>query len=177
MSTISVTELFKRKLRNLEQAHRNYNPRGRNAEGSRHSIEWRFQSLRDLTRLDEVCDLLDNNPRLAERWNRMERHMAGLPGVLVTTSVTTTEVEEAKAVYRTVRTAFLAAMDNEDAAFARYFAKRASGVRTNGAAVSRLSNLTNYLSAELSAAQSRLFLLDVDPWELDDKDKIPRIPV
>lgn len=69
------------------------------------------------------------------------------------TAAVTTEVEEAKAVYRRVRTAFLAAMDNEDAAFARYFAKRASGVRTNGAAVSRLSNLTNYLSAELSAAQ------------------------
>ena len=51
----------------------------------------------------------------------------------------------------------------EDAAFARYFAKRQAGEPTNGAAVSRLANRVNYLSADLESASGPLWDADLDP--------------
>lgn len=85
--------------------------------------------------------------------------------------------EEVLAAYRAARASYYAAAAREDAAFARYFAKRQRGEATNGAAVSRLSNLTNYASAELYSAQSALYRLDVDPWDIDDADGVERTPV
>lgn len=69
---------FARMMSNLEAALRRYDPRGRNAEASKATQEWRFRLLQDMARTDEVCDLLDNNPTLASRWNKLERKMAGL---------------------------------------------------------------------------------------------------
>lgn len=86
-------------------------------------------------------------------------------------------VAEAVAAYRAARAAYYAAAAREDSAFARYFAKRQRGEATNGAAVSRLSNLTNYASTELYSAQSALYRHDVDPWDVDDADGVERTPV
>lgn len=85
--------------------------------------------------------------------------------------------EKAIEAYREARTAWLAAGDREDAAFARYFAKRQAGTPTNGAATARLSNLTSYASAAMYSAQSALYRLDLDPWTIDDEDGVERTPV
>lgn len=74
-----TTELFKRRLTNLEAAWRNRSNWSRNAAGSQAGAEYRYRLLREMARTDAVCDLLDNNPKLAARWNRMERRMVGLP--------------------------------------------------------------------------------------------------
>lgn len=72
--------------------------------------------------------------------------------------------------YRASRDAFDLCAKREDEAFRRYFNKLQAGEPTNGAAVSRLSNLTNYASAALSSAQSALYRVDIDPWDVDDAD-------
>lgn len=89
----------------------------------------------------------------------------------------TLTAEQALTLYRAARAAYYAAAAREDAAFARYFTKRQAGVATNGAAVSRLSNLTSYASTELYSAQSALYRLDLDPWAVDDADEVERTPV
>lgn len=76
--------------------------------------------------------------------------------------------------YRSVRSAYLEAVEREDAAFRRYFAKVQAGEPTNGAAVSRLSNVTSYLSADLAVAEGRLYAAEVDPREIDLADGIER---
>lgn len=85
--------------------------------------------------------------------------------------------DEALATYRAARAAYYAACEREDAAFARYFRKIQDGVATNGAAVSRLSNLSNYASTLLYQAQSGLYKLDIDPWDIDDADGVERTPL
>jgi hypothetical protein len=71
-------ELFRRRLTNLEAAWRNRSNWGRNV-GSQAGAEYRYGLLCAMARTGEICDLLDNNPKLAARWNRMERRMVGLP--------------------------------------------------------------------------------------------------
>lgn len=85
--------------------------------------------------------------------------------------------EQAIDAYRAARTAWLAAGDRSDAAFSRYFAKLRAGEPTNGAAVARLDNLTNYASAALYQAQGALYKLDIDPWDIDDEDGVEHTPV
>ena len=78
-STSTDSQRFERKLRNLENAWRRRHQNGRNAESSDRARAWRYSELQALVAgSDEVCDTLDNSPKLAERWNRMERRMAGL---------------------------------------------------------------------------------------------------
>ena len=79
--------------------------------------------------------------------------------------------------YRAARAAYYEAAAREDAAFLRYFQKLQNGERTNGAAVSRLGNLTNYASAELAQAQGALWALDIDPHTVDDEDGVERTPL
>jgi hypothetical protein len=85
--------------------------------------------------------------------------------------------EEALKQYRAARDAYYASAKREDEAFSRYFAKVQAGTRTNGAAVSRLSNATNYASAEMFSAQAVLYRMDIDPWDVDDEDGVERTPV
>jgi hypothetical protein len=85
--------------------------------------------------------------------------------------------DEAIEQYRAARAAYYEAARREDDAFRRYFLKIRAGEPTNGAAVSRLSNLTNYASAALANAQSALYRLDIDPWTVDDEDGVERTPM
>lgn len=85
--------------------------------------------------------------------------------------------DEAIANYRTVRTAHDAAHVKADAAFKRYFSKLQRGERTNGAATARLENEANYLAADLSVAQGKLFALDLNPWDIDDADGVERTTI
>lgn len=89
----------------------------------------------------------------------------------------TPEQEAVVDSYRAARDAYYAAVEREDAAFRRYFDKIQSGNPTNGAAVSRLSNRSNELSAALYSAQGPVYDLDLDPWDIDDEDGVPRSPV
>jgi hypothetical protein len=72
---------FTRELRNTESQYRRMDSgtlTGRNADASADSLSWKLRRLRDLARTDAVCDALDANPKLAARWNRIERRAAGL---------------------------------------------------------------------------------------------------
>ena len=60
----------------------------------------------------------------------------------------------ALANYRAKRTAYYVAAMLEDAAFA-----------------------ANYASAELHCAQGELYKHDLDPWDVDDADRVERTPV
>lgn len=75
------TETFKRRLRNLESSYQRLDSgklTGRNAAGSDGTRALNYRLLSELARTDEVCDALDADPKLAARWNRMERRQAGL---------------------------------------------------------------------------------------------------
>lgn len=85
--------------------------------------------------------------------------------------------EEAVEAYRSARDAYYLAVDREDAAFRRYLRKRHEGTPTNGAALSRLCNVTSDRSAVLFSAQSRLYAAGIDPWDVDDADGVERTPV
>lgn len=85
--------------------------------------------------------------------------------------------DAAAAAYRDVRGRWMEACHRADNAFARYFAKLQAGEVTNGAAVARLDNAVNELSAVLYSAQSELFRCELDPWNLDDLDAVPRTPL
>ncbi len=50
-----------------------------------------------------------------------------------------------------------------DASFDRWFKKAHNGERTNAAAATRLANLTNYASADMQSAASKLYALNIDP--------------
>jgi len=79
--------------------------------------------------------------------------------------------------YRAARDAYYVAAAREDATFARYFAKRVNGEKTNGAAVSRAMNVTSYASAEMAQAQGRIYAMGMDPWDIDDQDGVERTPI
>jgi len=80
-------------------------------------------------------------------------------------------------VYRAARDAYRAAAVREDAAFRRWFIKRQAHEPTNGGAAARLAHETNRLRADLHSAQSALYALDLDPWDIDDADGVERTPV
>jgi hypothetical protein len=84
---------------------------------------------------------------------------------------------EVLAEYRAARAAYYAACKKADDSFARYFQKRQDGERTNGATTARLENEANYASTRLYRAQSALYALDLDPWDIDDQDGVERTPV
>lgn len=83
-----------------------------------------------------------------------------------------TEIDAAIANYRTKRDEFLALSDRADAAFARYFAKLQNGEPTNAAQATRLSDLTNYASADVSGAAAPLWAAGIDPATIDAADGI-----
>lgn len=85
--------------------------------------------------------------------------------------------EEAIANYRAKRATWLLACEREDAAFMRWFKKAREGDTTNAAGAARAANTTSYASAEMYSAQSALYALDIDPWDIDDKDGVERTPV
>ena len=89
----------------------------------------------------------------------------------------TAEQEAAVAEYRRVRDIYLDLCRREDAAFARYFARLHAGLRTNGAATSRLANLANYASTDVYSAQGALYKVGIEPWDIDDADRVERVPV
>lgn len=77
----AAVETFRRELRNTESQYRRRDSgelTGRNATASDDSLDWKLARLRELARTDEVCDALDADAWLAERWNRVERRAAGL---------------------------------------------------------------------------------------------------
>jgi hypothetical protein len=79
--------------------------------------------------------------------------------------------------YRGARAAYYLAARREDEAFVRWFAKWQAGENTNAAAAARLANRTSELSCDLHSAQSALYALDLDPWDVDDEDGVKRTPV
>jgi len=82
--------------------------------------------------------------------------------------------EEALANYREKRDAYLVAAAREDAAFVKWFTKRRDGEHTNGGAASRLATQANYASADLAAAQGKLYKFDIDPADVDREDGVER---
>jgi hypothetical protein len=66
-------------------------------------------------------------------------------------------VRESHAAYRATRAEFERLSKLADEAFVRWFTKRREGVRTNGAAAVRLSNLANYASADLAGAELAVY--------------------
>lgn len=80
------------------------------------------------------------------------------------------EALQVVALYRQRREAFVAAADKADDAFGRWFAKGHAGVATNGAQANRLSHEANYLSADLSGVEGKLYAMDVDPRDVDKLD-------
>lgn len=109
--------------------------------------------------------------------NGQEFHMSDESYALVCEGAALREVEAKVAAYREARDAYYAAAKREDAAFGRYWNKVQSGERTNGAAVARLSNITNEKSCALYSAMSDIYALDIDPHSIDDADGVERSPV
>lgn len=77
--------------------------------------------------------------------------------------------------YREARDVFIEARAKADVAWLRWFRRTQAGIRTSGAAAQRLANRANHASAELYAAEGRLWALNVDPAEIDRQDGIVRV--
>jgi hypothetical protein len=85
---MSTPENFTRRLRNLEAMWRRLDRgelTGRNCESSDRTRENTYRALRDAIRADAntdaapLCAWLDANPKIAARWDRIERRTVGLP--------------------------------------------------------------------------------------------------
>lgn len=56
---------------------------GRNSESTERTMRWHYTEARDTLAADArtddapLCTYLDNNQRLAEKWNRLERRWVG----------------------------------------------------------------------------------------------------
>lgn len=83
-----TTETFTRKLKNLEGMWYRLDKGlsgGRNSASTEATMKLRYRELDDAIRADAqtedapLCTFLDNNPKLSERWNRLERREFGLP--------------------------------------------------------------------------------------------------
>lgn len=76
----TALDTFTRTLRNLEGMQRRASTLTRNHASSEKTRDMNLRRLRDMVATsDEVCDALDNDPRLAARYNRAERKELGLP--------------------------------------------------------------------------------------------------
>lgn len=85
--------------------------------------------------------------------------------------------DEAIATYRAARAAYYEAVKREDASFMRWFEKARAGEKTNAAGATRMANATNEASRDLYSAQSDLYRIEIDPWDIDDEDGVERTPV
>lgn len=75
-------------------------------------------------------------------------------------------------IYRAARADFLIATTRADLAFMRWFEKAQRGARTNAAAATRLANQASYASADLHAAEGKLYALEIDPRDIDREDGV-----
>jgi len=81
-------EQFTRELRNLEGMFYRLDKgllTGRNSASSSDTMDYKYRRLRDAVAADArtedapLCSFLDDNPKVAARWDRMERRSVGLP--------------------------------------------------------------------------------------------------
>jgi len=86
--TTMTPEQFTRELRNLEGMFYRLDKgllTGRNSASSTDTMDYKYRRLRDAVAADArtddapLCAFLDANPRVAARWDRMERRSVGLP--------------------------------------------------------------------------------------------------
>lgn len=83
-----TVDAFTRRLANLESAYRRLDSgqlTGRNSSSSDETRELHYRALRDMIAADAhtddapLCTYLDEHPKLAARWDRLERRSVGLP--------------------------------------------------------------------------------------------------
>ena len=83
-----TSEDFTRKLKNLEGMYYRLDKgllTGRNSDSTTATMDFRYRELRDAITADAntddapLCSYLDGNPKVAARWDRIERRSVGLP--------------------------------------------------------------------------------------------------
>lgn len=93
---------------------------------------------------------------------------------LVKTMIASRDATKAVVEYRTARDRYVAASDEADVAFRRWFERRNAGIPTNGAAAARKANWANQLSAALYSAEGELWKHGIDPEQVDRDDGVAR---
>jgi hypothetical protein len=84
---------------------------------------------------------------------------------------TQNSLDQAIGRYLALRTEYERVQALADAAFARWFTKLQAGESCNGAAVSRLENRANYLTADMESAAFPIWKAELDPDRLWDEHR------